>query len=213
LELAGNTVSWLAMAVPQKRLLGMMAFGDRLKSTAYPAIKQLQALNIQTVLLSGDNRGSVKAVGQALGISDIVAEVLPADKAYQVELLKQQNHHVAMVGDGINDAPALAAADVGIAMATGTDIAMQSAGITLMHGDPILVGAALDIARLTYRKIRQNLFWAFSYNLAAIPLAALGLLNPQLAGAAMAFSSLSVIGNALLLRTWKPAGFLQSARN
>lgn len=213
LELAGNSVSWLAIAAPQKRLLGMMAFGDRLKSTAYPAIKQLQELNIQTVLLSGDNRGSVKAVGQALGISDIVAEVLPADKAYQVELLKQQNHHVAMVGDGINDAPALAVADVGIAMATGTDIAMQSAGITLMHGDPILVGAALDIARRTYRKIQQNLFWAFSYNLAAIPLAALGLLNPQLAGAAMAFSSLSVIGNALLLRTWKPAGFLQSVRN
>jgi len=213
LELAGNTVSWLAMAAPQKRLLGMMAFGDRLKSTAYPAIKQLQELNIQTVLLSGDNRGSVKAVGQALGISDIVAEVLPADKAYHVELLKQQNHHVAMVGDGINDAPALAAADVGIAMATGTDIAMQSAGITLMHGDPILVSAALDIARRTYRKIRQNLFWAFSYNLAAIPLAALCLLNPQLAGAAMAFSSLSVIGNALLLRTWKPAGFVQSVRH
>lgn len=213
LALAGNTVSWLAMVAPQKRLLGMMAFGDRIKSTAYPAIKQLQELNIQTVLLSGDNRGSVKAVGQALGISDIVAEVLPADKAYQVELLKQQNHHVAMVGDGINDAPALAAADVGIAMATGTDIAMQSAGITLMHGDPILVGAALDIARRTYRKIRQNLFWAFSYNLAAIPLAALGLLNPQLAGAAMAFSSLSVIGNALWLRTWKPAGFLQSVRH
>jgi len=212
LELAGNTVSWLAMAAPQKRLLGMMAFGDRLKSTAYPAIKQLQALNIQTVLLSGDNRGSVNAVGQALGIRDIVAEVLPADKAYQVEMLKRQNHHVAMVGDGINDAPALAAADVGIAMATGTDIAMQSAGITLMHGDPILVGAALDIARRTYRKIRQNLFWAFSYNLAAIPLAALGLLNPQLAGAAMAFSSLSVIGNALLLRTWKPAGLLKSVR-
>ena len=213
LELAGNTVSWLAMDAPQKRLLGMMAFGDRLKTTAYPAIKQLQELNIQTVLLSGDNRGSVKAVGQALGISDIVAEVLPADKAYHVELLKQQNHHVAMVGDGINDAPALAAADVGIAMATGTDIAMQSAGITLMHGDPILVGAALDIAQRTYRKIQQNLFWAFSYNLAAIPLAALGLLNPQLAGAAMAFSSLSVIGNALLLRTWKPAGFLQVVRN
>lgn len=164
-------------------------------------------------MLSGDNRGSVNAVGQALGISDIVAEVLPADKAYQVELLKQQNHHVAMVGDGINDAPALAAADVGIAMATGTDIAMQSAGITLMHGDPILVGAALDIAQRTYRKIQQNLFWAFSYNLAAIPLAALGLLNPQLAGAAMAFSSLSVIGNALLLRTWKPAGFLQVVRH
>ncbi|WP_197491497.1 MULTISPECIES: heavy metal translocating P-type ATPase [Methylomonas] len=213
LELAGNTVSWLAMDAPQKRLLGMMAFGDRLKTTAYPAIKQLQALNIQTVLLSGDNRGSVNAVGQALGISDIVAEVLPADKAYQVELLKQQNHHVAMVGDGINDAPALAVADVGIAMATGTDIAMQSAGITLMHGDPILVGAALDIAQRTYRKIQQNLFWAFSYNLAAIPLAALGLLNPQLAGAAMAFSSLSVIGNALLLRTWKPAGFLQVVRH
>jgi Cu+-exporting ATPase len=154
-------------------------------------------------LLTGDNRGSAKVVADALGITDVHAEVLPADKAATVAELKKTGV-VAMVGDGINDAPALAAADIGIAMGGGTDVAMHAAGITLMRGDPRLIPAALEISRKTYAKIRQNLFWAFVYNLIGIPLAAFGLLNPVLAGAAMALSSVSVVSNALLLKTWKP---------
>jgi Cu+-exporting ATPase len=156
------------------------------------------------VLVSGDNRGSAEAAGRALGIDHVEAEVLPEHKADIVGALRAGGHVVAMVGDGINDAPALAAADVGIAMSTGTDVAMHAAGVTLMRGDPALVAATIDISRRTYRKIRQNLFWAFAYNVVGIPLAALGLLNPMLAGAAMAFSSVSVVSNALLLRRWTP---------
>jgi Cu+-exporting ATPase len=143
-------------------------------------------------------------VGKALGIGSVIAEVLPADKAEQVARLKGEGT-VAMVGDGINDAPALAAADIGMAMSTGTDVAMQAAGVTLMRGDPTLVVDAIDVSRRTYSKIRQNLFWAFFYNLVGIPLAAFGLLSPMIAGAAMAFSSVSVVSNALLLRRWRPA--------
>lgn len=205
LESKGNTISWLASVSDGNRLLGMMAFGDQLKQSAQPAVSRLHALGARTVLLTGDNKGSAAAVGGALGIDKIVAEVLPADKAEKVVALKGKDQVVAMVGDGINDAPALAAADVGIAMATGTDVAMHAAGITLMRGDPALVADAIDISRRTYSKIRQNLFWAFIYNLFGIPLAAFGLLNPVVAGAAMAFSSVSVISNALLLKRWKPA--------
>ncbi|MBA2964490.1 MULTISPECIES: heavy metal translocating P-type ATPase [Ramlibacter] len=199
----GRTVSWLAEVSATPRLLGLLAFGDTLKAGARDAIDALHAQGIRTVLVSGDNAGAARAVGGALGIDEVHAEVLPQDKAALVASLKAGGHTVAMVGDGINDAPALAAADVGIAMSTGTDVAMHAAGITLMRGDPRLVADALDISRRTAAKIRQNLFWAFVYNVVGIPLAALGWLNPVIAGAAMAFSSVSVIGNALLLRRWK----------
>ncbi|WP_307987167.1 heavy metal translocating P-type ATPase [uncultured Pseudomonas sp.] len=202
-ETEGRTLSWLIEQSPQPQVLGLFAFGDTLKPGAQSAIAQLNALHISSHLLTGDNRGSAKVVAEALGISDVHAEVLPADKAATVAELKKTGV-VAMVGDGINDAPALAAADIGIAMGGGTDVAMHAAGITLMRGDPRLVPAALEISRKTYAKIRQNLFWAFIYNVIGIPLAAFGFLNPVLAGAAMAFSSVSVVSNALLLKFWKP---------
>ncbi len=202
-EAEGRTLSWLIEQGSQPRVLGLFAFGDTLKPGALEAVKQLKAQHISSHLLTGDNRGSARVVAEALGIDDVHAEVLPADKAATVAELKKTGV-VAMVGDGINDAPALAAADIGIAMGGGTDVAMHAAGITLMRGDPRLVPAALEISRKTYAKIRQNLFWAFVYNLIGIPLAAFGLLNPVLAGAAMALSSVSVVSNALLLKTWKP---------
>lgn len=202
-EAEGRTLSWLIEQGAQPRVLGLFAFGDTLKPGALQAVGQLKAQGISSHLLTGDNRGSARVVAQALGIDDVHAEVLPADKAATVAALKKTGV-VAMVGDGINDAPALAAADIGIAMGGGTDVAMHAAGITLMRGDPRLVPAALEISRKTYAKIRQNLFWAFVYNLIGIPLAAFGLLNPVLAGAAMALSSVSVVSNALLLKTWKP---------
>ncbi|MDZ5431967.1 heavy metal translocating P-type ATPase [Pseudomonas fluorescens] len=202
-ETEGRTLSWLIELNPAPRVLGLFAFGDTLKPGALQAVQQLSARHISSHLLTGDNRGSAKVVADALGITNVHAEVLPADKAAEVAALKKTGV-VAMVGDGINDAPALAAADIGIAMGGGTDVAMHAAGITLMRGDPRLVPAALEISRKTYAKIRQNLFWAFVYNLIGIPLAAFGFLNPVLAGAAMALSSVSVVSNALLLKTWKP---------
>ncbi|MBI1892473.1 MAG: heavy metal translocating P-type ATPase [Burkholderiales bacterium] len=205
LERSGHTVSWLAKAGAPTQLLGLIAFGDKIKASAREAVNHLHELGVNTVMLTGDNRGSAEAVGRVLGIGQVVAEVLPADKANKVAELKKSGKIVAMIGDGINDAPALAAANVGIAMSTGTDVAMHAAGVTLMRGDLSLVGDAIDISRRTYRKIQQNLFWAFIYNLIGIPLAAFGFLSPVVAGAAMAFSSVSVIGNALLLRRWKPA--------
>ena len=202
-EAEGRTLSWLIEQGAQPRVLGLFAFGDTLKPGALQAVQQLKAQHISSHLITGDNHGSARVVAEALGIDDVHAEVLPAYKAAAVAELKKTGV-VAMVGDGINDAPALAAADIGIAMGGGTDVAMHAAGITLMRGDPRLVPAALEISRKTYAKIRQNLFWAFVYNLIGIPLAAFGLLNPVLAGAAMALSSVSVVSNALLLKTWKP---------
>ncbi|WP_186036461.1 heavy metal translocating P-type ATPase [Burkholderia gladioli] len=204
LEAAGNTVSWLMRLDAPAAVLALIAFGDTVKPSAREAISRLHALGIRTALVTGDNQGSATAVARELGIDEVHAQVLPDDKARVIAQLKASTQGVvAMVGDGINDAPALAAADIGIAMATGTDVAMHTAGITLMRGDPALVAAAIDISRRTYRKIRQNLFWAFVYNVVGVPLAAFGLLNPMIAGAAMAFSSVSVVTNALLLKMWK----------
>ncbi|MCO6056617.1 heavy metal translocating P-type ATPase [Pseudomonas sp. MOB-449] len=203
-EAEGRTLSWLLELEPERSVIGLFAFGDTLKDGAAEAVAALRERDIHSHLITGDNRGSARVVAEALGIASVHAEVLPADKAATVAALKASGQVVAMVGDGINDAPALAAADVGIAMGGGTDVAMHAAGITLMRGDPRLVPAALDISRRTYAKIRQNLFWAFIYNLIGIPLAAAGLLNPVVAGAAMALSSVSVVSNALLLKTWEP---------
>jgi len=215
----GSTVSALAQRVEsggqwQPRLLALMAFGDEPKPAAAPALAALRARGIRLVMLTGDNQGAAFAMARQLGLNpeagEVLADVLPADKAAQVQRLKAEGRTVLMVGDGVNDAPAMAAADVAMAMANpdggGTDVAMHTAGMTLMRGDPLLIAAALDISARTVRKIRQNLFWAFAYNVAGIPLAALGFLNPVFAGAAMALSSVSVMGNALLLKRWKPQG-------
>jgi Cu+-exporting ATPase len=213
-EADGRTVSWLAREEGgQVRVEGLLAFGDRLKPTSAQAVARLRAMGVEVVMLTGDNRGAAALVARALGLDRYEAEVLPADKAEAVRRLMARGGNgnggrgakVAMVGDGINDAPALAAADVGLAMAGGLDVAMHTAGITLMRGDPLLVADAIAVSSRTYRKIRENLGWAFVYNVVGIPLAALGLLNPVLAGAAMALSSVSVVSNALLLRRWTPS--------
>nr|WP_279379364.1 heavy metal translocating P-type ATPase [Sphingosinicella humi] len=204
LEGDGRSVSWIAAISPKKRLIGLLAFGDEAKASAKEAIEILHRRGVRSIMLTGDNAGSANAVAKQLGIDEVIANVLPEGKADAVASLRGESRTVAMVGDGVNDAPALAAADVGIAMSTGTDVAMHAAGITLMRGDPRLVADAIDISKRTYSKIRQGLFWAFIYNVVGIPLAALGYLSPVLAGAAMAFSSVSVVTNALTLRRWKP---------
>lgn len=201
LESQGRTLSWVAGGTPLN-LIGLLAFSDTIKPTAHATILELKKRGIRTVMLTGDNEGSAARVAQLLGIEDFRANVLPENKASEVASLKRDGTKVAMVGDGINDAPAIAAADVGIAMSTGTDVAMHVAGITLMHGDPQLISDSIDISKMTFSKIKQNLFWAFIYNIIGIPLAALGFLSPVIAGAAMAFSSVSVVGNSLLLKRW-----------
>ena len=202
---AGQSLSYLGYqdAQDQPRVLAWFGFADPIKPGAVAAVQELQAAGIQVVMLTGDHALAAAKVASALGIQDFQANLLPQEKLAALSRYRQSGIIQAMVGDGINDAPALAAADVGIAMATGSEVAMQAAGITLMRGDPQLVWAAIDLSRRTYAKIRQNLFWAFIYNLVGIPLAAAGLLNPVLAGAAMAFSSVSVVSNALLLRRWR----------
>ena len=188
--------------------LVLLGFGDEPKVGAAQALSALRERGLKLVMISGDNQAAAEAMARRLGLrpeaGEVLADVLPGDKSAQVQQLRANGQVVAMVGDGVNDAPALAAADVGMAMGNGTDVAMHAAGITLMRGDVGLVGAALDISARTVAKIRQNLFWAFAYNVAGIPLAALGYLNPMMAGAAMALSSVSVMANALLLKRWKP---------
>ena len=204
-EATGRTVSWLAVdAKGICSAAGILVFGDRIKPGAAAAMTQLSTMGITCVMLSGDNAVTARAVGQAVGIDDIRAPMLPGEKGAAVAAMRNGGRRVAMVGDGINDAPALVAADIGMAMASGTDVAMQAAGITLMRADPMLVADAIAICRRTHAKIRQNLGWAFVYNLIGIPLAVAGYLDPVVAGAAMALSSVSVVSNALLLRRWKP---------
>jgi P-type Cu+ transporter len=202
----GVTLSALVERVTEGLALrAVMGFADEPKAGATEALAQLRGRGLKLVMISGDNEAAARAMAQRIGLQpdEVQAEVLPGDKAARVAALREGGHVVAMVGDGVNDAPALAAADVGIAMATGTDVAMHAAGVTLMRGDVGLVAGALDISHRTVRKIRQNLFWAFAYNVAGIPLAALGFLSPVVAGAAMALSSVSVLTNALLLKRWR----------
>ncbi|MBF0129025.1 MAG: copper-translocating P-type ATPase [Alphaproteobacteria bacterium] len=208
LEAAAKTVMWLAAVNDEGgrggSVLGLIAVTDPVKATARAAIDGLRELGVEPVLVTGDNRFVARAVADALGIRRVVAGVAPEDKAAEIAALKIGGDVVAMVGDGVNDAPALAAADVGVAMGTGTDVAMQVAAVTLMRGDPALLPQAFAISRVTYDKIRQNLFWATVYNVVALPLAASGMLSPAIAGAAMAFSSVSVVSNSLLLKRWRP---------
>ena len=212
LERQGKTISWLVRTDEgDQQLLGLLAFGDTIKTSAHRAVERLHELGIRTVMLTGDNRGAAQAVAEELGIDDVRAEVLPGDKAAVVQALRAAGEVVAFVGDGLNDGPALAAASCGFAMAGGADVATETAGITLMRGDVRLVADSLDISRRTYAKIKQNLWWAFGYNVLGIPLAALGMLNPVIAGAAMAFSSVSVVSNALLLRRWRGAAAAEVA--
>ena len=199
----GRTLSWV-IDLDAHTVLGLISFGDELRPDAAHAIARLKSMGIVPALISGDNHAAASRVAAELEIDIVEAPVQPDRKAAIVTGLKQRHGTVAMVGDGINDAPALAAADVGIAMSSGTDVAMEAAGITLMRSDPARVADAIEISRATVAKIRQNLFWAFFYNAIGIPAAAIGLLNPVIAGAAMALSSVSVVSNALLLRRWRP---------
>jgi Cu+-exporting ATPase len=198
LEATGKTVIWIGEA--GQGVLGLMALSDPIKPSARLAVERLKKMRVETIMLTGDNRRAAESVGIELGITRVIAEILPEEKAAEILRLKQTGKVVAMVGDGVNDAPALAAADIGIAMSTGTDVAMHTAGITLMRGDPSLIADAIIISRITHKKIRRNLFWAFIYNLIAIPLAFNGALTPMAAGAAMAMSSVSVAVSSLRLK-------------
>jgi Cu+-exporting ATPase len=182
------------------RLAGIIAVADTIKATSADAVRKLQAMGMDVVMMTGDREATARAIAASAGISTVIAGVLPAEKAATIRGLQADGRRVAMVGDGINDAPALAQADVGIAMGGGTDVAMEAADITLMRGDLTDVPRAIRLSSAMLRTIKQNLFWAFAYNVIGIPLAAFGFLHPMLAAAAMAFSSVSVMGNSLRLR-------------
>ena len=200
----GQTVMFVAV---DSKLAGLLGVADPIKATTPSAIRELHRENIRIVMVTGDSRTTAQVVAGKLGIDDVVAEVLPEDKSITIQRLQEEGRFVAMAGDGINDAPALAKAHVGIAMGTGTDVAMESAGVTLVKGDLAGIVRALRLSRATMRNIRQNLFFAFAYNALGVPIAAgvlytfFGLLlSPMIAAAAMSFSSVSVVGNALRLR-------------
>jgi Cu+-exporting ATPase len=205
LESQGKTAMLLAV---DGVAAGIVAVADTVKENSLAAIRELQKMGIAVVMITGDNQRTAMAIAKEVGITHVLAEVLPEDKAKEIQKLKSQGKKVGMVGDGINDAPALATADVGIAIGTGTDVAMEAADITLMRGDLSGIPASIKLSKATMRNIKQNLFWAFIYNTLGIPIAALGYLNPVLAGAAMSLSSVSVVSNALRLKRWqyKPNG-------
>jgi Cu+-exporting ATPase len=200
LEAQAKTVIALAM---NATVVGIIAIADVLKPDAKEAVQKLRALGIETIMITGDNRRTAEAIARQTGIEKVFAEVLPGEKADNVKLLQREGLKVAFVGDGINDAPALVQAELGIAIGTGTDIAIEAGNIVLVKGSPLKVVEALALSRKTFRTIKQNMFWAFFYNIAALPLAALGLLNPMIAAAAMAFSSVSVVGNSLRIKKAK----------
>lgn len=205
LQAEGKTVVGIAsVSGDGHRLLGYLAIADRLRDTSIKAIAKLQAMGIDIVMLTGDNKATAAAIASRTGITRYRAEVLPQDKAVEVMNIKADGQFTAMVGDGINDAPALAAADVSFAIGAGSDVAIEAADITLIRNDLMSVADAISLSRATLRKIRQNLFFAFVYNILGIPLAAIGMLNPVIAGAAMAMSSVSVVSNSLLLKRWQP---------
>jgi len=200
-DIGGTTVVFVAES---GRLLGLIGIDDPVRDTAPAAIDALRDIGVRATVLSGDSETVVRRVAESVGINDAEGGVRPDQKARILEEMTAGGRIVGMVGDGINDAPALASANVGFALGAGTDIAMETAGVTLMRSDPRMVAGAISASRATFRKIKQNLFWAFAYNVVCIPLAALGLLSPTIAAAAMALSSVSVVGNSLLLRRWQP---------
>jgi len=202
LEDQGKTAMLMAV---NGQLEAILAVADTLKASSREAIAELQSMGIEVYMITGDNQRTADAIARQVGINTVLAEVMPENKAREVEKLKKMGRHVAMVGDGINDAPALATADIGMAMGTGADVAMEAADITLMRGDLRTIPAAIRLSRQTMRKIKQNLFWAFIYNIIGIPFAALGMLSPIIAGAAMAFSSVSVVTNSLSLKRYDPS--------
>ncbi len=201
-DLEGQGKTAMVVATDDK-VVGVVAVADTLKESSRGAIDRMKQMGIEVYMITGDNERTAKAIAAQVGIDHVLAQVLPEHKAEAVEKLKNQGKIVAMVGDGINDAPALATADIGMAIGTGTDIAMEAADITLMNGDLNLIPRALKLSKATMRKIKQNLFWAFIYNSVGIPFAALGFLTPVIAGGAMAFSSVSVVTNSLSLKNFK----------
>lgn len=199
-EHLGQTAMMIAV---DNQINGIIAVADTVKNDAKQAIKELRNMNIDVVMLSGDNNRTAQTIAKQVGIEHVIAEVLPEEKAHQISLLQDKGKQVAMVGDGINDAPALVKADIGMAIGTGAEVAIEAADITILGGDLLLVPKAIKASKATIKNIRQNLFWAFGYNVAGIPIAACGLLAPWIAGAAMALSSVSVVMNALRLKKMK----------